>query len=189
MLGEVPWWMAWLPIIFAGTAVASLILAIAIPDLYNVHSVGSTILPFYLIWLMSLGAIGSVAFIGMNVLSVQQDTTFDLNNTRLMLLRIALGALFALVLTLPFGFEGFVRFCASIATLTSETLNNTQQGEPLRRGPDAVTIQAMLLLPFILGFSTSLVIMLLNQFVDAIQAFFGKRGGASDRPPSPPSVR
>ena len=32
MLGEVPWWMAWLPIIFAGTAVASLILAIAIPD-------------------------------------------------------------------------------------------------------------------------------------------------------------
>jgi hypothetical protein len=54
-----------------------------------------------------MGAIGSVAFIGMNALSVQQDVTFDLNNDRLMVLRIVLGALFGIVLTLPFGFTQF----------------------------------------------------------------------------------
>ena len=35
-------------------------------------------LPFYLVWLMSLGASGSIAFIGMNALSVQQDVTLTL---------------------------------------------------------------------------------------------------------------
>ncbi len=34
----------------------------------------------------------------------------------------------------------------------------------------------LLLLPFVLGFSTSLVIMILNRLVGAVQAFFGKSG-------------
>jgi len=175
ILGQIPWWMAWLPIILAGIALASLLFAVFVAQfgLLGTRSIGLNILPFYLSWLMSIGAIGSVAFIGMNALSVQQDITFDLTNTRLMLLRITLGALFGLVLTLPFGFDGFVQFCENM-TRAPRMVSNI-----------AVTTQTLLLLlPFILGFSTSLVIMLLNQFVEAIQAFFGRRGGASDRPPS-----
>src|SRR5258708_29306315 len=86
-----------------------------------------------------------------------------------MRLRITLGALFGLVLTLPFGFTGFRDFIAGLS------------GLPLPGSdPPKVTTQAMLLLfPFILGFSTSLVIMVLNRLVDAVQAFFGKASGAT----------
>src|SRR5215510_4179294 len=99
-----------------GIALASLLFAVFVAQfgLLGTRSIGLNILPFYLSWLMSIGAIGSVAFIGMNALSVQQDITFDLTNTRLMLLRITLGALFGLVLTLPFGFDSFVQFCENV---------------------------------------------------------------------------
>jgi hypothetical protein len=177
ILGEIPSWVSILPILLALVALAALVGAV----LFHVRAIeygaaGVYTLPFYLVWLMCLGAIGSVAFIGMNALSVQQDITFDLTNRRLMLLRIALGALFGLVLTLPFGFQGFVEFIASIS-----------RGGPLSENTQKITVttQAMLLLlPFILGFSTSLVIMILNRLVDAVQAFFG-RTGTGERVPAP----
>ena len=169
LLGEIPTWMSYLPILLALVAVGAVISATRAegPPAVNWLS-GLGLLPFYVIWLMCLGAIGSAAFIGMNALSVQQDVTFDLSNRRLMILRIALGALFGLVLTLPFGFEGFRAFIANI------------QRAPVAAAPAqtvSVTTQAtLLLLPFILGFSTSLVIMILNRLVDGVQAFFGRGG-------------
>jgi len=160
LLGEIPWWMAYLPIGLAIVALVALYTAVAL------HA--GNILPYYLIWLMSLGAIGSVSFIGMNALSVQQDITFDLTKIRLMLLRITLGALFGLVLTLPFGYQGFRDFVTGLSGSTPS-------------GGDSQKIsQAMqLLFPFILGFSTSLVIMVLNRLVDAVQAFFGRPTGGA----------
>ena len=123
----------------------------------------SLVLPCYMLWLASLGAVGSIAFIGMNALAVQDDATFDLTNHRLIVLKIALGALFGVVLTLPFGFEGFLKFVGGLRSGGSTVEN-------------AVALQSvLLLLPFILGFSTPLVIMILNQFVEAVQSFFGKR--------------
>lgn len=74
-MGVVPKILAWLPAMLALVALASLILAVG--DYAEANS-GRVVLPFYLIWLMSLGAIGPVAFIGMNALSVQEDITFDL---------------------------------------------------------------------------------------------------------------
>jgi hypothetical protein len=114
----------------------------------------------------------------MNALSVQQDVTFDLSTRRLMLLRIALGALFGLVLTLPFGFEGFMEFIAGI-TSGSHPVSAEQ---PQQSKTFGVTL--LLLLPFILGFSTSLVIMILNRLVDAVQAFFGKSVSGGTTPSS-----
>ena len=67
-------------------------------------------LPLYMIWLAALGAIGSISFIGMNALAVQTDVTFDLTNTKLIVMQIVLGALFEIVLTLPFGFGSFMDF-------------------------------------------------------------------------------
>jgi hypothetical protein len=170
LLGEIPSWMSLLPILFAVVALVALVVAVVVRHQSFLGRVlGDNVLPYYLIWLMSLGAIGAVAFIGMNALSVQQDITFDLTNQRLMLLRITLGALFGLVLTLPFGFTGFKDFTAVLSG------NN-----PTGSDPQKITTQALLLLfPFILGFSTSLVIMVLNRLVDAVQAFFGKASGDS----------
>jgi hypothetical protein len=171
ILGEIPGWISLLPLGTAAVAIAALIGAIVSQnrDIFHFKTVGADTLPFYVIWLICLGAIGAVAFIGMNALSVQQDVTFDLSNQRLMILRIALGSLFGLVLSLPFGFKGFLEFLLAITTD-----NSSASGAPTTT---TFTTQALaLLLPFILGFSTSLVIMILNRLVDAVQAFFGKTG-------------
>jgi hypothetical protein len=162
-MGDTPWVIAWLPMFLAPVALLSLIVAVWNPEVA---------FDAYLVWLLSLGSIGSVAFIGMNALSVQQDITFDLTNRRLMLLRIALGALFGLVLTLPFGFESFLDFIKGI----------NSPGARLAPGAQQISIQAILLLmPFIFGFSTTLVILVLNQAMEAVQVFFGKKGAAGDR--------
>jgi TRAP-type uncharacterized transport system fused permease subunit len=39
---------------------------------------------------------------------------------------------------------------------------------------------ALFLLPFVLGFSTSLVMLVLNRFVESITVFFGGRRGSDD---------
>jgi hypothetical protein len=178
LMGGTPSMVAWLPVYFLGIAAISLVFAIVSIDF------GWPIfwmLIVYLIWLATLGAVGALAFIGMNALSIQDDITFDLTNKRLMLLRVALGALFAVVLTLPFGYPEFLSFCAGIAKPFAEKSPDSETG--------VLTRQAVfLLLPFILGFSTSLVILILNQLVEAVQAFFGRRSSAIASPPLPPRV-
>ena len=62
-------------------------------------------------------------------------------------------------------FSEYVLFCIS---LVGGVAGSSQ-------GADLTKQAVMLLLPFVLGFSTSLVIMLLNQFIEGVQAFFGKR--------------
>jgi hypothetical protein len=182
LLGEIPSWVTMLSIYMALFALVALLGAILIFWSHNLNmdsmSARVLALPFYLLWLMALGAIGSIAFIGMNALSVQQDVTFDLSNHRLMILRISLGALFGLVLALPFGFNQFIQFLSGII-VSSKPLDP--------RDSQTLSLQAMmLLLPFVLGFSTPLVIMILNRFVDAIQAFFGQGGTNTSAPPTAP---
>jgi len=170
VLGGLPWTIAWLPISFAAVALLSLLLAV-IAIGHPIFGLGgaSNVFPFYLVWLMSLGAVGSVAFIGMNALSVQEDATFDLTNNRLTAMRISLGALFGLVLTLPTnGFASFVQLCLGLLR-PGENTSITPAGQL------GLSISALLLLlPFILGFSTSLVILVLNQLVEGVQSFFGR---------------
>lgn len=170
LLGGIPQAFARLPFIFVGIAVLSLLASFIIP--YFMQNFGHAaaqpnwnrvaVLSCYLFWLISLGALGSIAFIGMNALSVQQDITFDLLNPRLINLRIALGALFALVLTLPFGFDGYIKFLETVL------------GVPNEKGPPSTFDTSMLIMPFLFGFSTSLVIMILNRLLEAAQSFFGK---------------
>jgi hypothetical protein len=173
-LGTVPWWIAWTPAIGAILAATLLVMAIIAVG-FSIQTddaraaIAAIALLCYSAWLMVLGAVGSAAFIGMNVLSVQEDVTFDLTNRRLMVMRIVLGALFALILTLPFGFAGFVEFCKEITKFGSA-------GDAVAPDTNVLSKQAvLLLLPFILGFSTSLVIMILNQLIEGVQAFFGRK--------------
>jgi len=58
----------------------------------------------YFLWTACLGAIGAIAFLSMNALSIQQDVTFDLTNKSLLAVRIVLGSLFGVVLRFPLGF-------------------------------------------------------------------------------------
>ena len=156
--GNIPTWVAVVPALFAVVAAVSLM--ISVPS----EATQATRLEAYLMWIVSTGAIGSIAFIGMNALSVQDDATFDLNNSKLMALRVVLGVMFALILSLPFGFSYYLQFLGGLAA-----------PKPTEENPSLAAVQAVfLLLPFILGFSTSLVIMVLNRLVAAIETFFGR---------------
>jgi hypothetical protein len=121
----------------------------------------------YVLWTALLGAIGAIAFLSMNALSIQSDVTFDLTNKSLLAVRIVLGSLFGVVLSIPFGFYSFITFFESIA-----------RGTPALGATNFSLEAALLLLPFVLGFSTSLVILVLNKFVESITVFFGGRRGS-----------
>jgi hypothetical protein len=173
LLGGIPHAFARLPIIFVAISLAALLVSVMLPFIFQLLSwdhgtvftmTSLTLVSCYLMWLISMGGMGSISFIGMNALSVQQDVTFDLLNPRLINLRVALGALFALVLTLPFGYVGYAKF---INVLTG------QEATPIPSPLDA-SDSLMLVLPFLLGFSTSLVIMILNRMLEAAQSFFGR---------------
>jgi hypothetical protein len=132
-----------------------------------------------LTWVAALGGIGAIAFIGMNALAIQDDATFDITNRKLIGLRVMLGALFAVVLTLPFGFKSFVHFIQQLQEENGASILDSN-------APSIAAESLLLLLPFVLGFSTTLVIMVLNQFVEAVQSFFGKKGSP---PPAPEGSR
>jgi hypothetical protein len=163
---RLPSWFSQAAAVLGCVAILSLIACTVIWG----HGGWDRIFPFYVLWLASLGGIGAISFIGMNALSIQDDVTFDLSNPKLLLLRIGLGCLFGIVLTLPFGYNSFTTFIQFL--LDPENVN------------PVLTLQAvLLLLPFVLGFSTSLVIMILNQFVEATQVFFGTKAvRLNDRP-------
>jgi hypothetical protein len=156
--------IAGLPILLIVTGLVSLMLATLTVD-------RNLLLLAYFFWTMCLGAIGAIAFLSVNALSIQNDVTFDWTNKSLLAVRIVLGALFGVVLSIPFGFDSFVAFCESIG-----------RGAPsLGTANAVVSLQAaLLLLPFILCFSTSLAFLVLNRFVQSIAVFFGDRRG-SDR--------
>jgi hypothetical protein len=173
LLGGIPHAFARLPIIFVAISLVALLVSVVLPFVFQSLSwdvdttftlTSLTLVSCYLLWLISMGGMGSISFIGINALSVQQDVTFDLLNPRLINLRVALGALFALVFTLPFGYVGYANF---INVLTG------QRATPIP-SPLDTSDSLMLVLPFLLGFSTSLVIMILNRMLEAAQSFFGR---------------
>ena len=130
----------------------------------------------YLSWVMSLGNLGSVAFISVNALAIQSDITFDISNARFVFLRVLIGSLFALMIALPLSVEDFFQFCHYIGTitLTEESPPGTVTSSPT---PTVRATQiAMLLLPFVLGFSTSLVLMIMNRIVETANSLLGING-------------
>ena len=154
--------------LIAGLPVGLTILALLCLFLATLAVDRNLLLLCYFVWTTCLGGLGAIAFLSMNALSIQTDVTFDLTTKSLLAVRIVLGSLFGVVLSIPFGFDSFVTFSDSIA----RGVRNLGTGENVVSfGLQA----ALLLLPFILGFSTSLVILVLNRFVESIAVFFGDR--------------
>jgi hypothetical protein len=117
---------------------------------------------------------------------LEVDPLVDITNKKLVTVRALLGSLFALILTLPFGFKDFSDFFATIHTIQQ----NTSQADSNQGGSGGLDKGLMLLLPFILGFSTSLVLSILNRLIDVVQTFFGvnpKSQLSSVNPKSPSS--
>jgi hypothetical protein len=134
----------------------------------NKHNHYMTIALYFLIWLISMGCIGSIASIGMNAIKAQNDLTFDISDRRSTTLRIVLGGLFALVLTLPFGSDCFIDFSYFIGT--GMTLKHSDGG--VEENLDTWVL--MLIAPFLVGFSTSLVIVILDRLMVCAKMLFGQ---------------
>jgi hypothetical protein len=141
-------------------------------------SVNAVRLLCYLSWVMSLGSLGSVAFISVNALAIQSDVTFDISNARFVFLRVLITSLFALMIALPLSVEDFFQFCHYIGTitLTEELHPETTATSPSSSPTVRATQIAMLLLPFVLGFSTSLVLMIMNRIVETVNSLLGING-------------
>lgn len=157
-----------LAVVFLVSAIVALAVSVFPPSI-NVLPTGSSTadtqmgwrLAGYLTWLLCLGGIGAIAFIGVNALAIQSDATFDLANRGQVVRRILIGALFGIVLSLPFGFREFIGFCEAMRV--GDVVTETQG--------------ALLLLPFLLGFSSSLVMLVLNRLVQGAETVFGLSRG------------
>ncbi len=151
------WLLIWVPFLLISAAAGSLIAAFSQPTWVSYC---------YIVWLMVLGALGSVAYVTMNALELQNDITFDLGNKKLLIIRLFLGAIFGLILALPFGFKQFAEFAKQFEL--DETGMATSDTTTVAAGA------AMLLMPFVFGFSTTVVLTIINRLVDAVGVVFGK---------------
>jgi hypothetical protein len=111
----------------------------------------------YLVWTSCLGGLGAVSFLAVNSLAIQNDATFDLSNHSLVLMRIILGGLFGCIVSLPFCFPYFKEFTAWV----------------VKDGDIDSGRGILLLVPFLLGFSTTLVMAVLNRMISGIETMFG----------------
>lgn len=126
----------------------------------------------FMIWLIALGSLGSVAFLYVNVLAIETDKSVDVTSASFVAMRIILGALFGLVIGLPIGYPYFVQFCLQIHDIATSAIAPAGQAPAGVAKIDWANGLA-LLLPFLLGFSTPLVLNVLNRCVDGVQTFFG----------------
>ena len=115
----------------------------------------------YLIFSTSLGALGALASIALNAILIQSDIKFDVSNPRLIAIRVVVGALFGCILDLPFGYNNFFVFIT----------NSNFVGPDLQL---SLSQAMLLLLPFIFGYSTSVVLVILNRLAESVENFFGK---------------
>jgi len=176
LASQMPTFLPRIAVWLVAVSIGSMILSVFMADvtLYSRGVDGALMVLFFLLWLMSLGAIGSAAFIGFNAISVTSDITFDISDSRFIIQRIVLGALFALFFTLPFGFHEYLSF---VKSLSNAALNKATVPT---RSEIAFTNQSLLLLmPFVLGYSTSLVILILNRMISAASTLFGAQEGSA----------
>ncbi len=179
-----PRFLYWLPLAMGLLAAFCLCLAVAPPTYSLLGFVFARMSPTapppeviqqiwrfaaFMLWLISLGSLGSVAFLYVNVLSIETDKSVDVTSAAFLSMRIILGALFGLVIGLPIGYPYFVNFCLQI--------HNVAAAAGAGATPAAAKIEwsngLALLLPFLLGFSTPLVLNVLNRCVDGVQTVFG----------------
>ena len=155
---ETPWSV---PILIAGFLLLCLFSIILLVYVNRSGWINPLVLGVYVIYSLCLGALGALGSISLNAIQIQNDIKFDPTNLRLIVTRMISGALFGCIINLPFGYAGFYKFII----IYSSTIN----GEI-----DLPFIQAAsLLLPFIFGYSTSSLLIVLDRLAASLRQFFG----------------
>ena len=117
-------------------------------------------------WVVSMGCIGAIASLDMQAIKGMEGKSVpDIKSLPQVILRVSLGGVFALALTFPWESDCFTDLCYSMGTGRSF------------KGDEGVSLRALvLILPFLLGFSTPLVMSIINQLNAAVLSFFGQLG-------------
>jgi hypothetical protein len=164
-----------LPIGFLACSVLSTIVYINVPVITSDGSPWKLLIWLIVVmtWLISQGGLGACAFLGTSVIfrgtrdkapteGADIRENIDVTDRNSLSIRVLLGTLFAVLLGLPF------------AVISLNGLGNVYwKGDP----PGESTL-AVIFIPFIAGFSTNLVLVILRKFVLAIETFFGLSGSA-----------
>jgi hypothetical protein len=159
-----------LPIGFLACSVLSTIAYINVPWITNEGSPWKLLiwLIFTMSWLISQGGLGACAFLGTSVIfrveknkgsaeGADDRENIDVTDRNSLSIRVLLGTLFAVLLGLPY------------AVVSLNGLSDVYwKGQP----PSEATL-AVIFIPFVAGFSTNLVLVILRKFVLAIETFFG----------------
>jgi len=127
----------------------------------------------FIIWLAATGALGTAAFVYVNALSIQTDPNVVVTSRTFVKLRLILGALFAVIISLPFYLPIFFEFEHKLRTMTDTP-------ESVHRTLSNIDINSFLfILPFVFGFSTPLVLCILSRLVESVCALFLGLGPAT----------
>jgi hypothetical protein len=159
-----------LPIGFLATTVVSTILY---ANLYLINSGSAWRAFLWLViicaWSVSQGGLGACAFLGTSVImktSILTDTgpreNIDLTDRNFLVIRVILGTSFAVIIGLPYSPLGL-----------NLIPNLYLKGTIL---PVDEYNFMLSLIPFLAGFSTNLVLVILGKFVGAIEGVFGSPG-------------
>ncbi len=136
------------------------------------------------LWNLALAGLGACAFLGTTMISetarmntnvragnvtagVPPDSDFDLSDRDLIWTRVVVGILFGFLLGLPLS-AGSLTFVEE--QIIAGDIRNTKINSELAQN---IT---MILLPFVFGFSTTLVLGIMERLMSAIRAMFGIGG-------------
>jgi hypothetical protein len=157
------------PIFFMGTAVVAtflLVLLKAFGEGSSIFFVAPYVMTF-LVWTLSQGALGACAFLGVTatVHALKERSTssplyppIDVTDENILSIRVILGALFALLIGLPIGGRSIqIVYQAFLDTFPVPTIEDW----------------VIVLVPFMVGFSTTLVLAIFNRIIGGISALFG----------------
>ena len=119
----------------------------------------------YLGWTVSLGALGATAYIAVNLLGLQFDNPFDANDINLVAIRVVVGIVFGFIISITISLPAISQFASAA---WDQAVGTGATGKPI----DLTTV-VQVLLPFVLGFSTSLVLTIMSRLVASVETIFG----------------
>ena len=119
-----------------------------------------------IVWTVAQGGLGACAFLGTRIATKRTDKTLtdvltditDVTDEGILRIRIVLGCLFGSLIGVPIG------------SLAFDKMGNAIYDSSVTLSPSDF---ALIVLPFMVGFSTNLVLAILERFIDSIRTFFG----------------
>jgi hypothetical protein len=168
-ISELQFFFITIPIVLMGTTVIatfSLALLMTFGERESIFFVAPYVITF-LVWTLSQGALGACAFlcVSATVHALKERSassplynTIDVTDENILGVRIILGALFALLVALPIGGRSIV--------IVYQAFLETH---PIPTIEDWIIV----LIPFMFGFSTTLVLAIFNKIIGGISALFG----------------